>query len=292
MKNINIIKIKYILLLIGSLILYSCEKIININLPYEGDKIVLNSLIQKDTNIFVRVTVSSPVQKESKFRECEGAKVDVYENEVLKETLTSEYYNNKLYYKSTFKAIEGAKYKFKVIVKGLDTVSCESILPPKPSFEVIGKDVASDESFAKIKIKIRDSANIHNYYRLRIYFAYKVQNEYSLFGTNMFTIEEFKENYLNEIVSGRDYDEIYFSDEKFDGKELTLTIKMTSWDEYMGVQLSNLSEESYKGLKAISQQSLASNDPFAEPVKVFSNVKGGYGLVAGIGDSTAVTQLK
>ena len=73
-----------------------------------------------------------------------------------------------------------------------------------------------------------------------------------------------------------------FSDELFQDKEYTLNvyIKLDNFidaDQYVKVEIHSLSENLYKYLRSVE---LASNgDNFSEPVKLYSNIKWGYGIL-------------
>jgi hypothetical protein len=81
-----------------------------------------------------------------------------------------------------------------------------------------------------------------------------------------------------------------FTDVLFDGKSYQLKFKMTVWltvdVEYdpaffqLPIKLEHLSKEYYNYLYTCDQGDM-SMQLFAEPIQTYSNVKGGYGIVAG-----------
>ena len=81
-----------------------------------------------------------------------------------------------------------------------------------------------------------------------------------------------------------------FTDVLFDGKSYQLKVKMTVWltvdVEYdpaffqLPIKLEHLSKEYYNYLYTCDQGDM-SMQLFAEPIQTYSNVKGGYGIVAG-----------
>lgn len=90
--------------------------------------------------------------------------------------------------------------------------------------------------------------------------------------------------------------ENYFSDELFEGREYTLSFWVetnqqiyTELGEYyaVNVSLDNLSKELYKFYNSVEQQGLAIDNPFAEPVPVYSNVEGGLGIFGSNANSYA-----
>lgn len=90
----------------------------------------------------------------------------------------------------------------------------------------------------------------------------------------------------------------YFTDELLEGKEYPLSLWVetnqnvnTELGEYyrVNVSLVNMSEELYKFYNSVEQQGLSIDNPFAEPIPVYSNVEGGFGIFGSESFSFAYT---
>ncbi|MBK9981495.1 MAG: DUF4249 domain-containing protein [Saprospiraceae bacterium] len=57
------------------------------------------------------------------------------------------------------------------------------------------------------------------------------------------------------------------------------------------VELRSITEEYYKYHSSLARQLIVRQDPFAEPVTIFNNIKGGYGNFSGFASSTASSDL-
>lgn len=63
-------------------------------------------------------------------------------------------------------------------------------------------------------------------------------------------------------------------------------------DKIIRVQLSNISKEFYDYQKSLSEHNRTDDNPFAEPIQVYTNVKNGFGCVAGYNRTETVVGTK
>ena len=84
------------------------------------------------------------------------------------------------------------------------------------------------------------------------------------------------------------YPNLFFTDEFFDGQSKTLDIRISQSfstldsDHRLQIHLYRVTEETYKYLISVRKFQYADGDIFSEPVKVFSNIKNGYGIFGGM----------
>ena len=295
------IKINYIFLsCIIAILFASCEKEVNIDLPYEGDKIVLNSFMMKDSLIYVRLTNSTQLANTSSFPIPAGARVDLYENDVIKETLVRRFIFGKEYFVSASKAAGGKKYTMKASATGLDNAEGTDTIPTKPSFVPVEfkETPGSSNHQARLVINLNDPPGEKNYYRLRLY---SVDTNLSSVGPRLlvdkdnfiyFKVDNIASNYDFDIFGGDiDYWQIYFPDDKFDGRNVSLTINISNFFtnvQYLAPELVHLTRDSYRYLQSSGNQFDNEGNPFTEAVVVYNNIKGGYGIVGGMADSIAI----
>lgn len=279
----------------------SCEKEVNIDLPYEGNKIVVNSFIMKDSLVYARVTNSSQLASRNNFPIPGGAKIDLYEDDVFKETLTKKNIFGREFFVSALKAIGGKKYTLKASATGLDNVEGSDTIPQKASFaptEFKQTNTGNDEK-AKLVITINDPAGQKNYYRLRLYGADSnrqstgprllVNKQYY----HYFKVDNLASNNDFDIFGDYDYWQIYFTDDEFDGRNVSLTVDLNYFSSsmlYIAPELVHLSRDSYRYLQSRDNQFNNEDNPFTEAVVVYNNIKGGYGIVGGMADSITVVR--
>jgi hypothetical protein len=286
---------------IALLFFSACEKPVNIDLPYEGNKIVINSLMMKDSFMYARLTNSSQLSSSSIFPVPAGAKIDLYENDVFKETLTRRNIWGKDYFVSVSKAIEGKKYTLKASAAGLDNAEGSDLIPHKPYFDGIEfkqTNSGSDQK-AKLVININDPAGEKNYYRLRFYAA---DSNTSVTGPRFFINKQYYQYFkVDNLSSSSDFDvfgdyeysQLYFTDDKFDGRNVSLTVNISyfsSSQQYIAPELVHLSRDSYRYLQSRENQFNNEGNPFTEAVVVYNNISGGYGIVGGMADSIKIVR--
>jgi hypothetical protein len=63
-------------------------------------------------------------------------------------------------------------------------------------------------------------------------------------------------------------------------------------DKIIRVQLSNISKEFYDYQKSLTEHNRTDDNPFAEPIQVYTNVKNGFGCVAGYNRTETVVGTK
>lgn len=289
-----------VLLLMQGLMI-SCEQDIHIKLPYAGDKIVLNALINNDSIVYAHITKSVPNETDvGSFPELAGCKADLYENGIFKESLVETAINSRKFYISKLKTKSGSRYNLKVSYSGLPNVEGSDDIPAKPLFTPVDywkiNNAPDSTRPYKMTIKLKDKAGEKNYYRLRIFPA-----QYST-ATKRYTINRNSElsfgidNFIDQsnffgVFDDNLYRIGYFTDETFDGKEITLTLSlkvMSTERAYIAPELTALSKPCYQYFDTKNRQVQNNDNPFTEAVVVYGNIVGGYGIVGGMADSTAV----
>ena len=279
----------------------SCEQNINITLPYNGDKIVVSAILTNDSLVYAHITKSASTEKDvTSFEELQGCNAELYENDILKETLKENILLGKRYYISTLKIKNNTKYKIKVSHSGLNSVEGADLIPSKPFFVPIDywKLTTTTDTLRpyKLTLKIKDSPGMKNYYRMRIFSAsyntttkrYTINKNNDLsFGIDNFVDQGGIFGSFDDHLSRTSY----FTDETFDGQEITLTISlrvMTNERIYIAPEVAQLSRDAYLYFDSKRKQVSSEDNPFAEAVVVYNNIKNGYGIVGGVADSVAV----
>ncbi|MBI5856215.1 MAG: DUF4249 domain-containing protein [Sphingobacteriales bacterium] len=295
MKKNNLYKLAAALLSV-IVLLTACEKEVKINLPYEGNKIVLNSLIFSDSLIYARVTNSSELSNTRNFPVPAGAKIDLYENDVFRQTMgTINIYGNS-WFVSSFRSVRGRKYTLKASATGLADAEGSDIIPAKPSlrgesYRIINSNGSEK---AKVVIRINDPVGEKNYYRLRVYAAdtnYISTGPRILVdksGTEYFRVDKLVSNAAFDIFGDNEYRQIYFTDDQFNGNEISLTIELGYYPSshlYIAPELTAITRDAYRYLQSRENYSINDGNPFTEAIITYNNISGGYGIVGGLSDS-------
>ncbi|AOM80096.1 DUF4249 domain-containing protein [Pedobacter steynii] len=260
--------------------LSSCEKKIDIPLPQGAEQLVLNALMNKDSIIYVRLTKLNPGLSVN-FKEEQAKEVRLYENGVFKETLFKEERNGRLFYRSTINAVEGFSYKIEAEMaegklEGEDIIpGSVSVRPGKLSHET---DNEGNEQ-TKLQFSLTDQANTRNYYRFRVFQLHTSNNDPLL---NSFSVDG-KTELGSDLTLNTEYTAFFTDDELFDAQDMsyTLSLNYTTVDSAI-VEITALSEASYKYLKSSYNAVENAGNPFVEPSSIFSNIQNGLGIVGGL----------
>ncbi len=300
MKYITNILPLYIIVLFAA----SCVTKVKIDIPYPGDKLVINSFITADSSIYCRITKSKRVNDPNEPLVPNGVNAVLFENGLNVGNLSPVVINNITWFTSNIKAKPLAAYKINVSATGLGDAFGEDIVPPKPLceplvFEAFNTSTINSNYNYRLQLKIKDIPNVKNYYLLRLY---DVDTNINPVGPRLRINRNYQVSFLPTNVANNsstlfDEDNIInyvFTDETFDGKALTLTMRFNKFNNgnttgvYVAPTLYNISQSTYRYIKSVEDFESNQGDPFSEVVTVFNNIQNGYGIVGGLADSIMV----
>lgn len=279
--------IRTILFLLFILTISSCEKEFFIPIPKESDKPVLNLLMNKDSVMIARVTLSARMKGMQEMQEIKNAVVNVYENGSLKETLVPFVDNSRTYYRSTTLPKAGATYRITAAVAGYPEVSGSDQIPDTVQTGEMKMTVATISNWqtkVAISVQLHDDPAIQNYYRIRIYeineFKDASGNIQRLKYLQYFEAEETELPIFNDDL----HSDFYTTDALFNGRSPRFTFRLNSYEGFkkMVVEVSSLTSQSYNYLNSAYLASLKNDDELSEKVIVYNNIINGLGIVGGV----------
>lgn len=265
--------------IIFCVIFSACEKTVELDIPYEGDKLVVNSFIQPDSVVYLRITRSQPPGG-SEFPEVPGAKVEL---KAGAEILPVQWHiiGGKGYYVSTRPAKSGVEYNISVSAAGLDTVTAKDTLPRKPLLA---------EPFAqaggnRVKFVMKDMPGV-DYYRFRLYKGAKNGNGETIPAERrLYRFDPSYNNSFTDMLTENYLESTLIADDRFDGRELTIVMQtkdVNVKDEILLLEVTGLSRSSWLYLKTLELQAANQGNILVDPSKVYTNVVKGYGILGGV----------
>jgi hypothetical protein len=279
------------------LALFGCELIVDVDVPFDKPQLTLNAIMNPDSVWNAKLTLNRHVLDKEPFKEVDNAQVIVYDGLIPVDTLASVGLGT--YWSDNNKKPEiGKLYTIKVAAGNYTPVSATSSIPVATNIisTTFTEDISNDGHNTEMKIRFKDNADETNYYQL---FA-EVEQEY--YDARVEAIRHFYYRY--QLTSedpaiqneNDDYSEsIIFRDVFFNGRETELTFKGGGFGPSTGanikITLRTLSKDFYDYLTTTSLQNNTSGDPFAQPVNVYNNVEGGFGIFAGY-SAAAHSELK
>jgi hypothetical protein len=268
-------------------IVSSCEKTVNIPLPDEANKLVLNLLMNKDSIMMARVSVSGRLNDYQPTADIKNATVNLYENGTFKETLTPYLYSNMAYYRSKTIPKAGATYKVTAAVPGYTEVSGSDEIPDTVKTGEMKMTIAQLSSWqadATISVQLHDDPAVQNYYRVRIYYI----NEWVDANGNgrrqkILQYFEVEEAGLS-IFSDKVREDFYTTDALFNGRSPRFTFRTSIGGKTnrMVVEISSLTYNSYNYLNSAFMAREKNDDGLSEKVIVFNNIENGLGIIGGV----------
>ncbi|MFO7659169.1 MAG: DUF4249 domain-containing protein [Bacteroidales bacterium] len=275
----------YYLLLI--LIYSSCQKELSIPLPEHQQKLTCNSLFTKDS-IFLYLTQSQLIYDKLNHTNISDASILFKSGNEL---LTHIDFSSEGYYKSGIKLSENTNYTLEITTNGYNLVFSNDYLPELVKidslifFPKVGMDEEGDE-YSEVIIYFTDPIYIKNYYEISVYYLFS--DPYS--GRLAYRQGGINSNDLVVMNEGDDdffYSNIVLSDDFFNGEKYQLKCNI-SYNENHPVyylHLRSISENYYKYKKSLMRHfANQEGDVWSgsgNPVELYSNIEGGYGIFAG-----------
>lgn len=226
-------------------------------------------------------------------------------------------YENGYYLDSTLVVKSGSTYRLEILPEGHNLVTCETTVPYPVALNYLNLELeksSSDYFYMQFKIKCRlnisNTETEDNFFRLYtrqeqgIDLSNYTYSGYNGYGTNttatdtiikllqysmyidsqdpvlssfsntdiLGTNEDFNTLFTNELMTGGNYT---LSFNTYTNRDVATDI-----GEYIRVAaiVENISKELYYYAKSQNQQTNVRENPFAEPVPVYSNINGGIGI--------------
>ena len=274
------ISILYVVLAVVGL--SSCEKVIEFDAEVKKPKLVANSLFEQDSTWLVHISNSLSEIDDGELRGIENATVQVKDlNGNLIETLTHEEFG---YYTGNTTPNVGQSYQLEVSAPTFDPIVGTSAAPNPVS--IVGLDTVrrNDDGFEEMEISltINDPANEANYYMIRIRrldsinLSEGIQEYFWLYS---------EDPTFDNIDIGSTW--LTVDDKLFDGQTKTLKFFSSLFqfeqnDAPIEVVLYASSEESYLYRRTLNLAGSVQDNPFAQPVQVYTNIDKGFGIFGGI----------
>ena len=281
----SIIPIASVIMLLG---ISSCEKIIDIDLPENERKIVINGLITPDSMVSITLSRSLSVLEPESLMFMDNALVKLYFEDELIGSLVSKGFG--AYQLPGYYPVEKRNYRITAESGDLAPVYAFAEIPEPVTILSVDTVGAVDEwggRMTRITIRFKDPEEQVNYYAIAMYstsrvFDYihmvltdeKVTNPVWLGNSDPF-LEEASTSFESKI---------FFDDKLFNGREKT--IELEYWDygyfetdtTWLDLRLEQVARPYYLYVISLDKYDDANGNPFAEPVQVYTNVEGGFGL--------------
>ena len=281
----------------------ACSTPFEVELPDEEPRLVIESLFAADSLLTLDVTRSEPVQRPSPggYNPVTNATVLLYEDGVF--VGEAPYVGNRNRYVSNVRPRPGRTYRVRVEAPDFEPVTAEETVPvPRPftiEVERGPEPTGGRPRLDPVTVRFTDPAG-PDYYALYGLTERRFPGRDTPGQLFPFAFRSadpvLADGDLEALVGESDdprYLQAFFSDRPFDGSPIAIRIRAQRLEDEPGDQtettdrlrLATLSETYYRYQRALAQDQ---SNPFGEPVRVPSNVEGGYGIFAAFAASEQV----
>lgn len=284
-----------------SLAIVACEKVIDLDVPYEKPSLVVNGFLNPDSSISVHLSKSQFVLDNGELKPVADASIRLFQGE--EELGFMGHQGSGIYRMEEQKPKVGSTYTLRVDAKGFEPVEVEEramskITPTIIEIDTIRKQEGGDMWSYEyleytIDLKISDPANSQNFYLFKVFEkisgSYQPDpNEEPVFYEHLSPLELESPDPMLESFCNFGCG-LVLTDEYFDGKDyrikLAAHVNINSGgpnreeERQLTLGMYHISEATYLYYKTLEVNRNTEGDPFAEPAKVFSNVVGGFGIL-------------
>ena len=294
-------RILFITILMSALT--ACEKTITIDIPQRDPKLVINGWLEKGVPVSVMVGKSrnvlqpqNPTGSNLDNYVVKNAMVVLFENNTAIDTL--DYDAGTYRYISTNGTMlrDGFSYTLRAVAPGFAQAEAFTAMPSQSVIDQVtrikdARTTADGYKQDELQIRITDPTE-QNFYLVQIYrpdYGYGQGYPVSCVSTTDKDIEPIGE-YADPLSTDNCFDggTLLMRDVNFNGSQKQLRFFVDSYElqDYIApngtvyrpyVKVMRVTEDYFKFLKSYHVYFNSSDNPFAEPANVYSNVKNGYG---------------
>lgn len=276
---------KYRLLFLNICILFlhiSCEEELQVPIPDEEPKLVINALIGVDSLLRVHVSKSSGFQNKNANSPLTNANVEISQNNRKLGNMTHE--NNGWYSLNSNVLAANNSYQIEVSHPNLETAKSEMEVLEHVAIKNLSYQV-KEENKLEFTIQFQDKPLQENYYMILLK---------AIDGTTISTIDYYSDDIIfngnlaensigiqqNMLRGSRT-----FNDENLDGNNISISIYIYNelfditelFQEYK-IELYHITSDYFKYERSITSYYNRDDLPFFNKVNLHSNVSGGYGI--------------
>ena len=294
----------------------ACETVVQVKLPTHEARLVAHSLFVPDSLWRVNVSTTAPSTGFQEPGFVDDAVVEIWDGDRRVERLAP--IGQGTYTSASNRPEPEKTYTLRVSAPEMGQSEGTGAVPPAARIAAFEQQIADEDTggdfgrrIMRILLTVDDPPGVRNYYGLQVLQDRRVINnatgEITSLPRNTFTFASNDPALGEPDVFNPDkttYKETIFSDDLFDGRphtidfELEYTLDRRETDVKIErsfvVLFMTVSTDYFDYWKTSELQNTVGDNPFAEPVRVHSNMTGGLGIFAGyrahafpLADSTA-----
>jgi hypothetical protein len=322
-KKYSVMKSLLNIILIAAAVGFSsCEKTVYFDVATQENRLVVNAEIQAYSDGAAQVTLSADplaIGLEGLFTVVSDATISISKNDVMLGTYTHEIEGEYSIDGSILNAVPGDVFEITVSAPDRTTVTATTSIPSAiPIYDVtildtvlvpysysiideFGNVTYIDTIIPYLTLAFSfDDPDGEDFYSLAINYEDLYSESFTCFTTAdpTFTVND-NYDFGNENNDGQVTlcDKVTFTDVTFEGTSKTMNVNLlainTTYldDPKFVIELQHLSREAYLYETSARLQNGNGDNPFGEPVTVFSNIENGFGIFSGKVTTIAILEL-
>jgi|GEM_PF-458257 len=268
----------------GLLLLFSCELVVDIDVPFDGPSLTLNSVVNPDSTYAARLSLNRYILDDTTSFFLDNAQVSI--EELGKDPYLLSPAGDG-FYTSDLKPEAGKTYRIRAFSEKYGSIeaSCTVPFPAGLIDHKVIEKLFNHQYETKIALTFQDDADVENFYQALVYlehewFDYQTQKVRTSPGFVMLTSDD---PIIKSENEGIDYFHgVLFKDVFFNGKKHTANFRANGFSlentASYTIALRTLTKDYYQYRFTVGLQEEASGDPFAQPVNVRNNIENGFGV--------------
>ena len=269
------------LLIVFILATTACQKTVFIDVGQIQPRLVVNSILDKDSIIRVQVSKSKSMMDSSQsIDRINNATIKIFKDNILVQTLTKGFSG---LYNSSIKPKLASDYRLEIENTGFGHVEATTRIPLAPHLVTATQTTeltpGSAPQYIKFRVGLKDDGILPDYYYLRAFlikkgFAPGANYKYVL------TCDIYSDDNV-VVTDDHTLKGVIFDNASFVGSNYELIVYTpyrVTQNYNLWFELSSITSDYYKYLVSAIMQNNAGDNPFAEPVVIKSNIQNGTGI--------------
>jgi hypothetical protein len=292
-------RVKYSKILLSILLCTACVNDVDFSGKETAPKMVVNSMIncKSDSNL-IKISESVFIYSDNKPKVIGNPNLQLKINDIPVEIKFDHIKNKNSYYSFKYQFFPGDKIELSGQTAEHGTVHGVDYVPLPPQIKSVNYEWFTGQdnySYLRTHITISDRPGSKNYYRILIqektvsdYEGAPTEDELEWINKEVYIDQEIVFNNIDGVAGDSKFNHTYriFPNDLFQGKDYTLNVYIRKdsgnpWGtverQLVKVEIQSLTESVYLYLRSV--EIVSNQDYFQEPVKVYSNINGGFGVL-------------
>lgn len=276
----------------------NCTKPIEIDLPNIPPKLTVNSFVGLNDSVFVYINLSQSKSSgdnlDTGFVVLDTAIVTM--TDALGNTIEFEEDNWELGKYKAFQLVQNqGVIEIEVETQDYGTATATAMIPSKTVIDTVfyedSVSIFNDEHYGEIRLNFQDNPNEVNYYAVELLEYWDSRASWEIRSPSSRTSDN--------LILFNHFGKVFFNDETINGQNFTLNLaydsySLNNWkiqNTPLKIVLYTIDFPYFEYTKDLNKAFQTQDNPFSEPVIIYSNIENGVGIFGGYTIDSVVVDL-